>query len=96
MSHYIRAAINRRAIQREAIAMMIGATAIITGTMGLSLTINARAKAQPNWSLIMIADGNAYTMDHDLTADDCAGELASKRLAHGGAWSCEREGQNNG
>ena len=91
MPHPIRATLERRAIQREAIAMMIGATAIITGTMGLSLTINARAKAQPNWLLIMIADGNAYTMDHDLTADDCAGELASNRLAHGGAWSCEVE-----
>ena len=90
MPHTIRAALDRRAIQREAIAMMLGATAIITSTAGLSLTINARAKAQPNWSLILVADGNAYTMDHNLTADDCAGEMASNRLAHGGAWSCER------
>lgn len=90
MSHYMRASLERRAIQREAFTMLLGAAAIMTGTIGLSLTINARAKAQPDWQLVLQADGDAYIMDHGLSADDCAGGMASKRLAHGGAWSCER------
>ena len=90
--HPIRHTLDRQQAQREAFIMLLGCAAIATATMGASLTINARAKAQPDWSLVLVADGEAYVMDHDLSADDCAGELASNRLAHGGAWSCEREG----
>lgn len=94
--HPIRHMLERRADQRNCIAMMCAASlGLLAISAGEAVGMNSASKLlrEPAWSLIYTSsDGNAYVMDHGLTSSDCRDALASVAIgARRSQWSCEGE-----